>query len=517
MNNNRKIILTLLTCMLFTLCYGKRYDICVYGGTSSGVMAAYTANKSGKKAILIEPSRLIGGLSAGGLGLTDVGDPRIMVGYAHDFYKRIGAYYGEKGLKFKFEPKAALSVFQQYIEEARIDVRYNTRLTKVDKEGTKIIRLHLENTKTHQRFMVKAKEFIDCSYEGDLMAMAGVSYAIGREPNSQYGETWNGVQMLWGHQFPDGIDPYVVPGDSTSGLLWGILPYKMGKKGEGDRTIQAYNYRITLTDDPANKIEITRPDNYDPKRYELLVRLIEKQHCTDLNQIFIWSLLPNHKTDVNNRGGFSTDMIGCNWSYPEAGYAERDSIAKAHTDYTKGLLYFVGHDERMPKVLRESMLRWGYPKDEYVDNDHFTPALYIRESRRMLGEYVMTQANCENHAKVSDPIGWAAYTMDSHNCGRYVVNGMVKNEGNVEIPLHAPYQISYRSITPKRNECSNLLVPVCLSASHIAYGSIRMEPVFMVLGQAAALAAVQCINSHGIDVQKVHASKIYDTIMRLTE
>ena len=340
------------------------------------------------------------------------------------------------------------------------------------------------------------------------MAKSGVSYIVGREANSQYGETYNGVELMDRHQFPDGIDPYKIKGDSTSGLIYGINPAPVNSNGTGDKKVQAYNFRITLTNRPENRIPITKPDNYNPSRYELLLRLKELHPWNKHTDVFIWSDMPNGKTDINNFGGFSTDVIGENWNYPDADYEERARIWKFHEDYTKGLLYFVGHDERIPESIRNQMLEWGYPKDEYTDNGHWTHQLYVREARRMIGELVMTQHHCQGRETVTDGIGWAAYTMDSHNCDRHIVNGMVKNEGNVEIGGFSPYPISYRAITPKQNEVQNLLVPVCLSTSHIAYGSIRMEPVFMVLAQSAAIAAGQAIDKYDNCVQKVDAKAI---------
>ena len=284
------------------------------------------------------------------------------------------------------------------------------------------------------------------------MARAGVGYSVGREDNGRYGETYNGVQLMDRHQFPDGIDPYVIEGDSSSGLLYGISPEPVEANGTADRKVQAYNYRITLTDRPGNRVEITKPGHYDPQRYELLLRLKQRQPWQSLRDVFIWNEMPNGKTDINNFGGFSTDVIGENWNYPEAGYSERERIRKFHEDYTKGLLYFIGHDPRIPDSVRHEMQRWGYPADEYADNGYWSHQLYVREARRMVGELVMTQHHCEGRQVVPDPVGWAAYGMDSHNCDRHVVGGMVKNEGNVEIALAAPYPISYRAITPKRDE-----------------------------------------------------------------
>ena len=347
------------------------------------------------------------------------------------------------------------------------------------------------------------------------MAKAGVSYRTGREDCSEYGETWNGVHMRHLHQFQDGVDPYVVPGDPSSGLLWGISEQTLAPQGSGDNLIQAYNYRICLTNNPDNRIPIEKPENYDPSKYELLVRLFEAQkNMRDINQYFIWSLAPNNKTDVNNRGGFSTDMIGMNYNYPEATWEERQEILKAHKDYTLGLLYFYATDPRVPAELQNYVKEWGLPKDEYVENGHWTPQLYVRESRRMVGEYVATQADCDNKVIAPEGIAYAAYTMDSHNTQRIVIEKdgkkMVKNEGDVEIGGGMPYPISYRSLTPKREECTNLLVPICCSASHIAYGSIRMEPVFMCMGQAAGMA-VALAQQQGLEkIQDVNYNDIND-------
>ncbi len=504
--------------LLFILCFGiqstkaeirRDVDICIYGATSAGVIAAYTAHREGKTVMLIEPGNRIGGLSAGGLGETDIGKVEIIRGLSFDFYTRVGKRYGKDGPVFRFEPRVALAVYKDYLREAGIEPLMAYRLHGVKKDGNKIRHITLKSAeKGKERVRVSAKVFIDCSYEGDLMAKSGVSYTIGREANSQYGENYNGVQMLDGHQFPDGVDPYREKGNPKSGLLYGIQKGKMGEKGSADKCVQAYNYRITLTNNPENRIPITRPENYDSTRYELLLRLKEVSPWKSVHDCFIWSFMPNSKTDINNRGGFSTDMIGENWNYPEASYKERERIRKAHTDYTLGLLYFVGHDERIPDSIRKRMLAWGYPKDEYEETNHFTTQLYIRESRRMIGRYVMTEDNCQGRRDVDDAVGWAAYTMDSHNCGRYVVNGMVKNEGNVEIPCPKAYNVSYRSITPQEDEAENLLVPVCLSASHIAYGSIRMEPVFMVLGESSAVAASMAIDRHSGCVQKVDAAAV---------
>ena len=499
--------------------HGQEVDVCVYGGTSAGVIAAYTAAKSGKKVLLIEPSRHLGGLSSGGLGQTDIGNKYAITGVARDFYRRVGQHY-DKFEQWTFEPHVAERLFNYYIKRANVPVWLEHRLVKVQKQGEKIqaIEVTASESKGEKVRMVKAKMFIDCTYEGDLMAKAGVSYIVGREANSQYNETWNGVQMHDKHQFPEGIDPYIIPGNPSSGLLWGISSAALAPTGSGDKLLQAYNFRLCLTKDPANRIPITKPARYDSTKYELLLRQVAVEKPTHIN----WGVMhiadmPNSKTDINNKGGFSTDMIGMNYSYAEADYQTRKQIIKDHEDYTKGFLYFVGHDPRMPKHLRQQMLEWGYPKDEYLDNKHFSHQIYVREARRMVGEYVMTQHNCEGREVVKDGIGMAAYTMDSHNCQRILFKNSitgkmeVRNEGDVQVGGFPPYPISYRSLIPRKSECQNLFVPVCLSATHIAYGSIRMEPVFMALGQASAMAAVQAINTQK-SIQEIDIETLQKTL-----
>lgn len=514
---------------LFSLpIFAQSYDICVYGGTSAGVMAAVTAKRAGKSVVLIEPSKHLGGLSAGGLGATDIGNKFAITGLARDFYRNIGTHYGRLE-QWTFEPHVAENLFEKYVKEAGVPVLRGWRIKqlpyKYDVDKRSIVSISLESVGLGtQTTVIQAKQFIDCSYEGDLMATMPISFTVGREDNTQYGETWNGVQLLDKHQFPDGVDPYRIPGKPESGLIYGVSDAKLKPNGTGDLSVQAYNYRMCLTDDPANRIPISRPDGYDSTRYELLLRQISASK--KVPDVLTWNLMhfvpmPNRKTDINNCGGLSTDMIGANFDYPNAYPIRRAEIIRDHETYTKGFFYFIGHDPRMPKHLRDEMLQWGYPKDEYIDNGNFSHQLYIREARRMVGEYVMTQANCEGKKVVTDGVGMAAYTMDSHNCQRLVVekNGkmMVKNEGDVQVGGFPPYPVSYRSLVPKKNECINLLVPVCLSASHIAYGSIRMEPVFMVLAQSAALAACHAIDENvavqEIDIKKLQARLANDPLL----
>lgn len=495
----------------------RNYDVCVYGGSSASVTAAYSAAQMGKKVIVVSPDERIGGLTTSGLGWTDIGNKQAVFGVSKQFYRKLGERYGRLE-SWVFEPSVALEVMESYLDHPNITVVKGYMLENVRKEGTRIVSITAA-AKDGKSITVSAPYFIDGTYEGDLMAKSGITYHVGREDNSVYGETWNGVQLLHKHQFPDGVDPYVEKGNPESGLLWGISDAVVAENGTGDGLSQAYNYRICLTDSLENMIPITKPANYDPSHYELLIRLMEAQpDKTGLNDYFIWSPMPGRKTDVNNRGGFSTDMIGANHDYPEGSYQEREAIIQAHKDYTLGLLYFVGHDERVPASLRDEILRWGLPKDEYVETGHWTPQLYVRECRRMVGEYVATQKDCEQKTVVEDWVGIAAYTMDSHNCQRVVVvkDGvpMVKNEGNVEVKVGGPFPISYRSLTPQREECTNLLVPIALSASHIAYGSIRMEPVFMVLGQACGIAVSLADDMvQGVDAAQVRGIMQTDPYM----
>ena len=474
--------------------------MCVYGGTSAGVMAAYSASRMGADVVLVCPDKVLGGMTTGGLGYTDVGNRKALQGLARQFYRKIGEHYGRVEQNV-FEPHVAQEVIDGYAAGLKIDRgRY---LERVEMDGTKISAIVCSGKR------YAAKQFIDCTYEGDLMAASGVSYRTGRESAAEYGECWNGAHESVFHQFPDGIDPYNEPGNPDSGLLWGISDRQMTPEGEGDDLIQAYNFRICLTDVPENRIELGRPENYDPAKYELLGRFARQ--CPDLEILHLlhWGMMPGRKTDINNYGGFSTDMIGFSQGYPEGTREEREAIIKEHYDYTLGLLYFLGHDPRIPAEAREKVLSYGLPKDEYPSTGHWTHQLYVRESRRMVGEYVVTQADCEGLTEVEDPVAMAAYSMDSHNCERVVVvrdgRAMVKNEGDVERWGVLPYNLPYRCLTPRRAECTNLLVPVCLSASHIAYGSIRMEPVFMATGQVAGMAAAIAKDA---DIQSVDSEII---------
>jgi len=483
------------------------YDVVVYGGTSAGVAAAVQAARMGKTVMVVEPGRHPGGLTSGGLGATDIGNKGAIGGISREFYRRLGEHYG-KAEAWTFEPHVAEDTFKMMMVEAKVPVAYGERLDLargVEMEDGRIGAIVMESGR---RFA--GRVFIDATYEGDLMARAGVSYHAGRESNAAYGETFNGVQTKKAvvHQFDCAIDPYVVAGRPESGLLPGIHEGGPGEEGAGDRRVQAYNFRMCLTNDPANRMPFPKPDNYDPLRYELLLRYLNAGHWTVIQ---LSTPMPNSKTDTNNCGAFASDNIGMNYDYPDGDYAVRERIFNEHRDYQQGMMWFLANDPRVPEGVRTAMSPWGLPKDEFTDNGGWPHQLYVREARRMISDHVMTQHDCEGRVKAEDAVGLAAYTMDSHNVQRYAKDGRVWNEGDVEVDGFPPYPIAYRSIRPKRAECANLLVPVCLSASHIAFGSIRMEPVFMVLGQSAATAAVMAIDA-GTAVQDVDAGRLQERL-----
>ncbi|MCP4643994.1 MAG: FAD-dependent oxidoreductase [bacterium] len=466
-------------------------EIIIYGGTSGGVAAAVHAARIGKGVILIEPGRHLGGLSSGGLGATDIGNKAAIGGISREFYQRLGTRYG-KDEAWTFEPHAAEAVFDGLVGMEKVPVYMEQRLDLdkgVEMDDERITAIVMESG---LRFV--GEVFIDATYEGDLMAKAGVSYHVGREANSVYGETLNGVQTKHAiyHQFKVPIDPYVEEGNPASGLLPGIHAGGPGEEGSGDHRVQGYCYRMCLTDDPANRLPFPKPEGYDPLRYELLLRYMKAGHWTVMN---LSKAMPNRKTDTNNKGAFATDDIGMNYDYPDGDYATRDRVIAEHTTYQQGLMWFLANDPRVPEHIQTEINRWGLPKDEFQETGGWPHQLYIREARRMISDYVMTERDCVGDRVPPHPVGLGAYTMDSHHVQRYVdKDGYARNEGDVEVGGFEPYPIAYASIVPKASECTNLLVPVCLSSSHIAFGSIRMEPVFMVLGQSAATAAAFAID-----------------------
>jgi hypothetical protein len=392
-------------------------------------------------------------------------------------------------------------------------VYFDQRLSSVKKKKGRITEIKMEGGTVY-----RASEFIDASYEGDLMARAGVSYTVGREANSQYGETLNGIrEHTPKHQFTVLVDPYLKSGDAKSGLVQWIQNQPLGTPGAGDKCVQAYNFRLCLTQNPTNKIAIQPPPDYRESDYELLARYIEALtsagKAPKLGQLMHVQPMPNGKTDINNNGGFSTDFIGQNYDYPEGNYLRRFEIWKAHENYTRGFLHFLATSSRVPEDMRKEMQSWGLCRDEFQDTGGWPHQLYIREARRMVSDVVMTERHCRAKVVVADPIGLAAYQMDSHNCRRIVRDGHVENEGDVQVAPSKPYPISFRSIVPKQKECENLIVPICLSATHIAYGSIRMEPVFMVLGHSAASIAAAAIDEHAA-VQAVNYSHLRERLVK---
>jgi len=478
-------------------------DLCIYGGTSGAIAAAVIAKRQGLSVVVLEQSQHVGGMTSGGLSLTDIGNKQAIGGVSREFYRRVGSYYGVAE-HWRFEPKVADQVFHDWIREEKIEVYTSSFLSRVECKDNRIIRLWTENG-----IEVTSKMFIDCSYEGDLMEAAGVSFTVGRESNSQYGETLNGAQVRNTHQFNFPVDPYVVEGDPASGLLPGIEPEEP-VTGQGDHRLQAYNFRLCLCKNPANQIPFTQPEGYDRSHYEILARYCRAGYVPLFNK---FDPLVNDKVDMNNHGAFSSDYIGYNHGFVSASYAEREEIFQAHVRHIKGLLWFWKQDAAVDKSFQEPFQQWGWAADEFVDCGGFSRALYVREGRRLVGDVVMTEHHCTGTATAEDSIGLAAYTMDSHNCQRFVKDGRIYNEGDVQVHAGPPYPVSYRSLIPKNGECENLFVPFCLSASHIAFGSIRMEPVFMILAESCVHAARLAIQD-GVSVQNVSYAALKEKLLQ---
>lgn len=539
----RKLLLTFTSLiLLFSGCTEKypgpsyKADLVIYGGTSAAVTCALQASEMGHSVIMVSPDKHLGGMSSSGLGFTDTGNKEVIGGLARRFYQLIYEHYedssawrwqnksdygnvgqgnpaidGDKRTMWIFEPLAAEESFERMIAGPNIRIMRNEWL---DRDSGVIMRKgKILAIKTLSGKYISGKVFVDATYEGDLMASAGVSYTVGREACSEYNEKWNGVQagvFHHGHWFRDKIDPYVIPGKPESGLLKGISADKPGPNCSGDKKVQAYCYRLCLTKNPLNKIPIKLPEGYDSSRYELLVRLSDKRW----DEFFAkYDPIPNLKTDVNNHGPVSYDNIGMNWDYPEASYERRREIIKDHITYQKGILYFMRTDKRLPSRVRDEMNKWGYSADEFSDNDNWPYNIYVREARRMKGSYVMTENDIMSNRQVPDPVAMGSYTMDSHNIQRYVTDeGYVQNEGDLGVEPPKPYQISLGAILPRAGECNNLLVPVCVSATHIAFGSIRMEPVFMSLGQVAGTLASLSVE-HDVPVSRIPYTKLKERLI----
>lgn len=480
-------------------------------------MTALSAAREGMHVILLEPGSHVGGMLTGGLSATDVGNKKVIGGYALEFFERAGKYYDmqqyDQKVAWRFEPHVGEQILRTMLQEAGVDVRFHERLRAKDgvvKAGNRIVSIATEDGKEW-----KAKVFADATYEGDLMAAAGVSFTWGRESIAQYGESLAGVRAETpNHQFNFKLSAYGPDGK----LLPEIDPGPLAPAGSGDRKIQAYNFRLILTQDPHNQIPFPRPSQYDPHRYQLLANYIrgfqaQYGHAPRLKDLASLVPIPNHKVDCNNKGPFSTDYIGKDWKYPNASYAERKAIWQDHANYTKGFFYFLGHDSQVPSQLRKEVNSWGLAKDEFTDTDHWPSQLYVREARRMIGEYVMTQKDIQTDRDKNDAIGMGSYNIDSHNIQRVAMpDGSVKNEGDTEVHVQ-PYQIPYRILVPKRQQVSNLLVPVCVSASHIGYSSLRLEPQYMIMGQAAGVAASLAVKED-TSVQDIDIKALQDRLTR---
>jgi hypothetical protein len=495
-------------------------DLVIYGGTSAAVISAVQAKRMGLSVIVVSPDRHLGGLTAGGLGWTDTGNKAVIGGLAREFYHRVWRKYeepaawrwqrreeygnrgqgtpaidGEQRTMWIFEPHVAEAVFEDLIREHDIEVRRDEWLDR--EKGVRSRDGRVLSITTLSGATYSGKMFIDATYEGDLMAAAGVDYHVGRESQSTYGEKWNGVQtgvLHHRHHFgvlKEKISPYRIPGDPSSGLLPLVSPDPPGEYGAGDHRVQAYCFRMCLTDHPDNRIPFPRPEGYDPDRYELLLRVFLAGWRETFDK---FDPIPNRKTDTNNHGPVSTDYIGGSYDYPEASYERRREIIREHERYQKGWLYFIANDPRVPDDVQQAMRRWGLAADEFTDNGNWPRQIYVREARRMIGLFVMTENELLKRRPTPDPVGMGSYTIDSHNVQRYITpEGHVQNEGDIGVPTNGPYSIAYGALVPKRGQARNLLVPVCVSSSHIAFGSIRMEPVFMILGQSAATAAALAI------------------------
>lgn len=502
----------------------QRADIVIYGCTSAGVIAAVEARRLGRSVLLVCREDYLGGMSTNGLGWSDTGNHRAIGGLSLEFYRKVKRHYDDPSVwthaprpkraenfvdgdaMWQFEPKVAERIFEDWVREAGVTVVRDQPLDRstggVKMDGNRIVTFR---SKSGQRFA--GAVFVDATYEGDLMAGAGVTFAVGREANATYGETLNGVQVAnsTNHQFILDVDPWTTPGDRSSGLLPRIAAEKPASDGSADRKVQAYTFRLCMTDVPANRVPVPRPANYDPLQYELLARYMDAGF-RDLFRKF--DRIPNGKADVNNYGAFSFDNIGMNYGYPEGSDAGRSEIVREHIGYQQGLLWFLANDKRVPDEVRAAMSKWGLCKDEFVDNGHWPHEFYVREARRMVSEFVMAEPHLRGTKPTPKPIGMGSYNMDSHNVQRIVdARGFARNEGNIEINPGRSYPISYEAIIPRRSEATNLLVPVALSSSHIAYGSIRMEPVFMILGESAAAAASLAIEA-GQPVQDVDYAKL---------
>ncbi len=499
----------------------QHFDIVIYGGTAAAITAAIEAKRLAKRVVIVSPDKHLGGLTSGGLGWTDTGNKTVIGGLSREFYHRVWKHYnqaaawnwqpkdsygnrgqgnaaidGAERTMWIFEPHVAESVFDTWLGEFDIAIYRDQWLDR--EHGVTLSDGRITSIRTLGGMTFNGTMFIDATYEGDLMAAAGVNYHVGREANAQYDEHWNGVQvgvLHHGHHFgvlPHGISPYIVPNDPSSGVLPRISKAAPGQYGAADTRVQAYCFRMCLTNHDANRVAFPRPDGYDAGQYELLRRVLDVGWRGGFNK---FDPIPNFKTDTNNHGPFSTDNIGLNYDYPDATYERRGEIIAEHRQYQQGMMYYLANDPGVPADVREATSKWGLAKDEFLDNGNWPHQIYVREARRMIGKYVMTENELLKRRPTPESIGMGSYTIDSHNVQRYITpQGFVQNEGDIAVHLPGPYEIALGSILPKREEIQNLVVPVCVSSTHIAFGSIRMEPVFMILGESAAVVAALAID-----------------------
>jgi len=479
-------------------------DICVYGGTSGGVAAAVAAARLGKSVALICVNNHVGGLTASGLGVTDRGNTASIGGIAAEFYSRVGQAYGSANPVYFFEPHVAEQVFTQMLNGAGVPLYTNLQLASVTLSNLTITQIAMTDGS-----LFRAKEFIDATYEGDLMAQSGVTFTWGRESSATYGESLAGVVV---NSVVYRCDPYVIPGNPASGLLPLIQTNAPGTLGSGDKRVQTYNFRLCLTQNVTNQIAITAPTNYSEATYELVHRYIDAYVATNgsvpLNRLIdVQTIIPNGKTDINAYADVSTDFIGFNYTYPTNTYAGRQAIYQQHKDYISGLLYYLATSTNVPANVRTSMQSWGYAKDEFQDNGGWPYGMYVREARRMVSDYVLQQQDAQSLRAATDSISLASYTLDCHPAARLAVNGVTVTEGGIGTSVPYPYPVSYRSIVPKVGECKNLFCTFALSASHVGFASVRMEPVFMMTSHSAGVAAAFAIDDN-VAVQAVNYQKL---------
>lgn len=489
------------------------HDIVIYGDSSGAVIAAIAAKREGRSVIWINPTKFAGGMSSSGLGATDfLGYRSTFGGIASEFYDEVAKTYGQTHVR-SFEPHVGKRVFEKMIADAGVSVIYNERLDRTPGKGVMMDGKRITAISTLCGKTYRGRMFIDASYVGDLMAAAGVTYTVGREPESQYGEDLAGVrrgdtqprvhysQRDKDHFIVD-VDPYVKPGDPSSGLLPHVSKIDDLNNGQGDTKIQAYNYRVCLTTNPNNRIPIDKPAGYREIDHELLLRNFEAGDHR-LPALIEPLAGEGKKVDWNNMHAVGSDYTGANWDYPEASYERRIEIEKAHETYIRGFLWTLANHPRVPENIRQRTAAYGLPKDEFTDNGGWPWMIYIREARRMVTDYVTTQLDCEGKRITPDPVALGSFGMDSHSVQHFVTErGFCINDGVIWRTPPRPYGVSYRSIIPKKGECENLLSPICLGASHVAHGSIRMEPVFMALSHSAAVAAGMAIDHH-VSVQEV--------------